>query len=129
MQLRTNEGEIQTTIVYGWGQPMAGQSNGMYFYGEQGTLSVDKMFYGQGISFQAAGGEQIEVLPLPQRLKDEVPAVGDFVQNRWCALARDFVAEIQGKVDRKYLTFRDGWRYQVAIEAVRGGQGWTELPL
>ena len=31
MQLRTNEGEIQTTIVYGWGQLLAGQSNGMYF--------------------------------------------------------------------------------------------------
>ena len=80
IQLRTNEDEIQTTIVYGWGQPMAGQNNGMYFYGQQGTLSVDRMFYGQGISFQAAGGEQIEVLPLPQRLKDQVPAVGDFIQ-------------------------------------------------
>ncbi len=129
MQLRTNEGEIQTTIVYGWGQPVAGQSNGMYFYGEQGTLSVDQMFYGQGISFQAAGGEQREVLPVPQRLKDKVPAVGDFVQNRWCALARDFVADIQGEVRPNYLTFRDGWRYQVAIEAIRQGQGWTELPI
>jgi len=90
---------------------------------------VDRMFYEQGISIQAAGREKIEVLPLPQQLKDEVPAVGDFVQNRWCALARDLVADIQGKVHRNYLTFRDGWRYQVAIEAVRGGQGWTELPL
>ena len=87
------------------------------------------MLSGQGISIQAAGREKIEVLPLPQQLKDEVPAVGDFVQNRWCALARDLVADIQGKVHSNYLTFRDGWRYQVAIEAVRGGQGWTELPL
>ena len=129
MQLQTNEGEIQTTIVYGWGQPMAGQNNGMYFYGQQGTLSVDRMFYGQGISFQAADGEQIEVLPLPQRLKDQVPAVGDFIQNRWCALARDFVADIQEKASCNYLTFRDGWRYQVAIEAIRQSPGWTELPL
>jgi len=129
MQLRTDEGEIQTTIVYGWGQPMAGQNNGMYFYGQQGTLSVDRMFYGQGISFQAADGEQIEVLPLPQRLKDQVPAVGDFIQSRWCALARDFVADIQEKAYCNYLTFRDGWRYQVAIEAIRQSQGWTELPL
>ena len=129
MQLRTDEGEIQTTIVYGWGQPMAGQNNGMYFYGQQGTLSVDRMFYGQGISFQAADGEQIEVLPLPQRLKDQVPAVGDFIQNRWCALARDFVADIQEKASCNYLTFRDGWRYQVAIEAIRQSPGWTELPL
>ena len=61
---------------------------------------MDRMFYDQGISIQAAGREKIEVLPLPQQLKDEVPAVGDFVQNRWCALARDLV----GKVHRNYLT-------------------------
>jgi len=108
---------------------MASQSNGMYFYGEQGTLSVDQMFSGQEISFQAVGGEQIEVLPVPQRLKDEVPTVGDFVQNRWCALAHDFVADIQEKAHCNYLNFRDGWRYQAAIDAVREGQGWTELPL
>ena len=65
---------------------------------------MDRMFYEQGISIQAAGREKIEVLPLPQQLKDEVPAVGDFVQNRWCALARDLVADIQGKVHRNYLT-------------------------
>ena len=62
------------------------------------------MFYEQGISIQAADREQIEVLPMPQRLKDEVLAVGDFIQSRWCALARDFVADIQGKVHRNYLT-------------------------
>ena len=66
---------------------------------------------------------------MPQRLKDEVLAVGDFIQSRWCALAHDFVADIQEKAYCNYLPFRDGWRYQVAIEAVRGGQGWTELPL
>ena len=71
----------------------------------------------------------MEVLPVPKWLKDEVPAVGDFVQNRWCALARDFVADIQEKAYCNYLTFRDGWRYQVAIAAIRQGQGWTELPL
>ena len=41
---------------------------------------------------------------MPQRLKDEVLAVGDFIQSRWYALARDLVADIQGKVHRNYLT-------------------------
>jgi len=50
----------------------------------------------------------MEVLPVPKWLKDKVPAVGDFVQNRWCALARDFVADIQEKAYCNYLTFRDG---------------------
>ena len=27
-----------------------------------------------------------------------------------------------------YLTFRDGWRYQEAIEAIRAGAGWRTLP-
>ena len=59
---------------------------------------------------ESAFRQQIEVLPLPQRLKDEVPTVGDFVQNRWCALARDLVADIQEKASCNYLTFRNGWR-------------------
>ena len=53
---------------------------------------------------ESADREQIEVLPMPQRLKDEVLAVGDFIQSRWCTLARDLVADIQGKVHRNYLT-------------------------
>ena len=69
---------------------------------------MDQMFYGQGISFQAAGGGEMEVLPVPKWLKDEVPVVGDFVQNRWCALAHDFVADIQEKAYCNYFTFRDG---------------------
>ena len=50
----------------------------------------------------------MEVLPVTKWLKDEVPAVGDFVQNRWCASALDFVADIQEKAYCNYLTFRDG---------------------
>ena len=103
---------------------MIGQSNSMYFYGEYGP---DVLRTGN----QLSGGrrEKIEVLPVPKRLKDEVAAVGDFVQNRRCALARDFVADIQEKAYCNYLTFRVASVYQAAIEAVRGDQGWTELPL
>ncbi len=57
-----------------------------------------------------------------------MPTIGDYVQNRWCALASDFLADIQGKQHRTYLTFRDGWRYQLAIESIRKGEGWLELP-
>jgi len=128
MQFRTGDTEIQTTIVFGSGQQVSGQTTGIYLYGDKGTLSVDGMFYAHKISLQLAGDDKAEVLEIPQRLKDDVPEIGDFVQNRWCALARDFVADIEGKSHRSYLTFRDGWRYQVAIEAIRAGQGWQELP-
>jgi hypothetical protein len=69
-----------------------------------------------------------EPQPVPQRLLDLLPNVGDDEQNKWCALARDFVADIRGEPHRPYLTLRDGWRDQVAIDAIRTGNGWTALP-
>ena len=62
------------------------------------------------------------------RLLDALPAVGASEMNRWAALACDFVADLRGEPHRPYLTFRDGWRYQVAIDAIRAGTGWTALP-
>ena len=50
------------------------------------------------------------------------------MQRKWCALARDFVADVRGEPHQPYLTFRDGWRYQAAIDAIRAGRGWVELP-
>ena len=33
------------------------------------------------------------------------------------------MADIQGEPHDPYLTFRDGWRYQAAIDAIRQGAG------
>ena len=57
-----------------------------------------------------------------------LPQVGDDEQNKWCALLRDSVADIRGAPHQPYLTFRDGWRALVAIDASRAGHGWTTLP-
>lgn len=46
---------------------------------------------------------------------------GASIEDRWTALALDFVADICGKPHAPYLTLRDGARYQRAIEAIRGG--------
>jgi hypothetical protein len=48
--------------------------------------------------------------------------------NWWAALAADFVADVRGEAHRPYLTFRDGRRYQEAIDAIRSGRGWYTLP-
>ena len=61
-------------------------------------------------------------------LREKLPKVGDDIQNKWAALAREFVADIEGRPHEPYLTFYDGWRYQVAIEAIRESKGWTRLP-
>ena len=34
-----------------------------------------------------------------------------------------------GRTQEPYLTFRDGWRYQEAIDAIRAERGWHELPV
>jgi hypothetical protein len=67
-------------------------------------------------------------LPTPQRLLDALPQVGDDTQNKWVAFTRDFVADIQGEPHDPYLTFRDGWRYQAAMDAIRQGTGWVRMP-
>jgi predicted dehydrogenase len=54
--------------------------------------------------------------------------VGDDEQQKWCALAQDFIADIRGEPHHPYLTFRDGWRALVAIGAIRAGRGPTSLP-
>jgi len=92
-----------------------------------GTLLADG-HYSYAISRQRSAKDQREPLPVPHRLIDALPTPGDEFQNKWAALAADFVADIQGKPYRPYLTFRDGWRFQLAIEAIRQGQGWTVLP-
>lgn len=43
-------------------------------------------------------------------------------------LVRDFVADIRGEDHEPYLTFRDGRRYQIAIDTNHQGRGWSKIP-
>ncbi len=126
MQFKTAETEIQATTVWGPGRQVLSEANGMRLYGDTGTLIAEGMFYYK-VSRMRPDDDAPETLEVPQRLRDELPQVGDSEQNKWCALARDFVADIHGEPHRSYLTFRDGWRYQEAIDAIRAA-GWLELP-
>ena len=91
-------------------------------YGDQGTLLADGDF-SVTVSRLGSAGADRELLPVPQRLLDAVPG-----GNWWAALAVDFVADVRGEAHRPYLTFRDGWRSQEAIDAIRSGRGWYTLP-
>jgi hypothetical protein len=46
----------------------------------------------------------------------------------WNALARDFVAAIEGRAHAPFFTLADGWRHQETIDAVRARSGWSPLP-
>ena len=127
-QFRVNHVDVSATILFGVGQPVSTGINGIRLYGDKGTLATEGTFYLNKILLYNNNSEEARELKVPQRLKDQLPQIGDFVQNRWCALARDFLADIKGQDHQPYLTFRDGWRYQLAIESIRNGHGWLELP-
>lgn len=98
--------------------PTSAPNNGWYFYGDRGML------IGQGIFTFAVSrlhDTQTEALPIPERLIAELPHGGDDVQQKWTALMREFVADIRNEPHAPYLTYYDGWRYQVAIDAIRQG--------
>jgi predicted dehydrogenase len=84
--------------------------------GERGTL----LARGE-LSFQVSLIDGSD-MPVPDRLL--LPPVGGGIEDRYAALARDFVADISGLPHEPYLTFRDGWRYQEVIEAIRSGTEW-----
>jgi predicted dehydrogenase len=102
-------------------------SSGWRLYGDKGTLLADGLTT-FAVSRLCSAEADREPLPVPQRLLDALPKVGDDVTNKWAALAGDFVADVRGEPHRPYLTFRDGWRYQEAIDAIRAGRGWYTLP-
>ena len=106
-------GEISVRLASG---PDADEP-GLTIVGERGTLIAlgDGTF---AVSLRQDGHET--PLPVPQRLLDALPSIGTGVENRWAALARDFVADVRGEPHAPYLTFSDGARYQRVVESIRG---------
>ena len=123
--MRTHPGVPTQTPIGGW-----------YFYGRNGTLvgqgrhilspiilyNMDSQTTPKNIDDTA------EELSVPKQLTEALPRIGDDIQNKWGALVRDFLADIENRPHEPYLTFQDGWRYQVAIDAIRTNKGWTQIP-
>ena len=109
--------------------PGTGLGSDLRLYGTEGTL-VGQGYGSYTVSRYPAGGADAgpEALPVPQRLLESVPQLGDPLLNKWAALARDFLEDVRGEPHAPYLTFYDGWRYQEAIDAIRAGGGWHTIP-
>jgi len=122
-----SKSEVQVTLVAS-GAHATWPPNGWRFHGETGSLLVDGHF-SYDVSLQRKAGGEREALPIPQRLLDDLPAAGTEFENKWAALAWDFVADVKGKPHRPYLTLRDGWRFEETIDAIRAGRGWFEIPM
>ncbi len=111
------------------GHPGAWPPNGWRLHGTEGSLIVDGHFsYTVRRARAGEPPEAWEELPVPERIVSDHPTTGDEFQRKWTALARDFVADVLGSPRDRYLTFRDGWRFQEAFDAIRAGRGWTAIP-
>ena len=107
------------------GVPSHRPDGGWFFYGTQGTLVGRGGHILHHITKHV--GEEVEELSVPQELQDDLPQIGDEIQNKWTALVRDLLADIEGQPHELYLTFQDGWRYQIAIDAIRASTGWAQM--
>ena len=122
-----SENSIMVTMRTQPDVPTRPPTGGWYFYGSSGTLHSGGRRALTPLTLYNLDGT-VEELPVPQRFSDALPRIGDDIQNKWVALVRDFLADIQNRPHEPYLTFQDGWRYQVAIDAIRTSQGWMQLP-
>ena len=126
-KLGETENPVLVTMRPKPGVPTKSPTGGWYFYGTEGTL------VGRGGHILSPvtqhRGDAVEELPIPQAFSDALPRIGDDIQNKWTALVRDFLADIENRPHEPYLTLHDGWRYQIAIDAIRGSVGWTEVPV
>ena len=95
-------------------------------YGRKGTIHVLGA-YMQGQVY-VRGHRGWEEVPIPLHIRDQMPEEDDNTQRNWMCLARDFVADIEGRAAPRYLTFRDGWIYQEVIDAVRSNSSWKPVP-
>jgi predicted dehydrogenase len=95
-------------------------------YGTTGSLYIEEA-YGQGPVHLKRGNEW-EQQPLPPDIAAAVPKLDGNAERNWASLAREFVKDLNGEPHESYLTFRDGWIFQEAIDAVRRRSGFHRLP-
>lgn len=130
LRIGTTDAERPAQVsISATGHPAVWPPHGWRFHGTGGTLVADGHF-SYTVKVHRAGdpADQWEELPVPQRILDAHPQVGDEFQKKWTALARDFVGDLVGQPQGRYLTFRDGWRFQETFDTIRAGTGWTTIP-
>lgn len=107
------------------------------FYGSRGTIHVDKAYCQGAVHLWQDGQDGFREVPVPADILAWLPPVErrsnwnagwEVPQRAWNVLAREFVADIEGRAHQPYLTIEDGWRHQEAIDAVRAAAGWVVLP-
>ncbi|MBM3478361.1 MAG: Gfo/Idh/MocA family oxidoreductase [Alphaproteobacteria bacterium] len=106
-------------------------------YGRTGTIHVDQAYCQGDVHLWREGEAGFSVVPMRADILASLPPVEaqphwapgwDVPARAWNALARDFVADIEGRAHAPYFTLADGLRHQEVIDAVRARSGWSAVP-
>ena len=106
------------------------------FYGRAGTIHVDQAYCQGDVHLWREGESGFSVVPMRDDILASLPPVEaqphwapgwDVPARAWNALARDFVADIEGRPHAPYFTLADGLRHQEVIDAVRARSGWSAI--
>lgn len=103
------------------------------FYGSEGAIHITGSYASGPLRIKKRSRDQKapaewETVPMTAAITASLPAITDDTQRNWTQLAREFVADIEGRGYSGYQTFREGWLYQETIDAIRRGDGWFMLP-
>lgn len=97
------------------------------FYGKDGAIYI-KGWYAQGPLYLSSGRGDWQQIDVPDAVINSLPDIEDDTQRNWTQLANEFVADILGKANPTYQTFKDGWIYQEIVDAIRDDQTWIHVP-
>ena len=100
-------------------------TNGWYFNGSDATI-IARGLFSLNVSLLDKRKKE-KVLEIPKELRTGFTNLEEDEQNKWNAFASDFVNDILGKPHNRYLTFEDGYRFQLAIDAIRKNQKLSAL--
>lgn len=120
---------VTALFKHGGMQPRR-QQDYISIHGTEGTLFIEEA-YGQGdVWWKRKSRESAwERVPLPEEIRLWAPEISPNAERNWTALIREFVADIEGRDHESYLTFADGWRYQVVADRLRNGSASRWMPV
>ena len=115
---------VTSVFRHGGMQPRFGDdSDYVAFYGDEASIHIGGA-YAQGPLHVKKRGAEWELVPMPAEVTEELPDIEDDTQRNWTVLMGEMLADVRGEGYCGYQTFKDGWIFQEAVDAVRRGDGW-----
>ncbi len=118
---------VTSVFRHGGMQPRFGDDY-VAFYGDEASIYIAGA-YAQGPLYVKTRESDWEMVEVSSEITDALPDIEDDTQRNWTVLMGELVADIRGAGYCGYQTFKDGWVFQEAVDAVRRGDGWFAVPV